>query len=79
MSNFTLKNVSVTWHSSFVLALAPLSLLWLKEVVAVAATTFQLKEKLCNIKFFHWNAETFTEEMESKLGQYCKGSRGKIN
>ena len=52
MSNFTLKNVSVTWHSSLVLALAPLSLLWLKEVVAVAATTFQLKRKFMQYQIF---------------------------
>ena len=65
--------------ASSVLALAPLSLLRLKQVVAGAATTFQLKEKLCNIKFSHWKAETLAEEMEIKLEQYCKGSKKNIN
>ena len=54
----------------------PIGLLaWLKEVVAAAGTTFELKEKLCNIKFFHWKKRTFAEEMESKLEQYCKESK----
>ena len=50
------------------------SLVWLKETAPVAAATFQLKEKLCNNKFFHCNAKNLAEKMESKLEQYCKGS-----
>ena len=45
--------VHATTPGSSVLAPAPLSLPWLKEVVAVAAAIFQLKEKVYNIKFFH--------------------------
>ena len=47
-----------------------------KDVVAVAAAaTFQLNEKIWNIKFFHWKAKTLAEKIKSKLEQYCKGSK----
>ena len=36
----------------------------LKEVVTVATATFQLKEKLCNIKFFYWKAKVLAEKNE---------------
>ena len=62
-----------------VLALAPHSLVWLKELVAVAAGTFQMKKNLYNIKFFHWETKTLAKVMESTLEQYCKDSKGNIN
>ena len=69
-------------HLHSIIALLSLTLIRLIEVVSVAATiaatTFKLKKKTCNIKFFHSKAKAFVEEIESKLEQYCKRSEENI-
>ena len=62
--------------NSSVLPLLLLTLIWLIEIVAIAATTFKLNKM--SYQILSLKSKTLVEEVESKLEPRCKGSRGNI-
>ena len=53
-----------------------LTLICLIEIVAIAVTTFKLKNT--SYQILSLKSKTLVEEVESKLEPRCKGSRGNI-